>query len=281
MRWVPQAILFVLVGIAVQPSYTQQSSEQNLQTCLSGKYPALCDYSRLTPEQVREAQAAELRENLRVCITGKYPALCKHSKLTPEQAALVQEVERAENLRVCSSGKYPALCRHDLLSLQELTQVRNAERAENLRVCMDGRYPALCNRSLLTPKQAKDTVEAEAKAISSRPGEVPTADTRRPRVGDCESGHWIEAVEGDGKIIKLEDGSLWEVNDVDTVTTSIWLPVSEVIVCDGKMVNVDDDESVGVTPVKPVSGRGRTPTPRSSWLCDRGVGQRRDIHHHR
>jgi len=124
---------------------------------------------------------------------------------------------------------------------------------------MDGRYPALCNRSLLTPEQVKDVAGAEAKAVSSQPRKAPTAGTRRPRVGNCESGHWIEAMEGDGKIIKLEDGSLWEVNDVDTVTTSIWLPVSEVIVCNGKMVNVDDGESVGVIPVGPVAGRGQTP----------------------
>lgn len=187
MRCIREVILIAVIALAVQPVHGQQPTDRNLQTCLTGKYPALCDYSPLTPEQLRE--------------------------------------------------------------------VRAAERAENLRVCMDGRYPALCNHSLLTPAQAKDVASAEAKATASRPRMPPTA-TGKPRGGDCESGHWIQAVEGDGKIIKLEDGSLWEVDDVDAVTTSIWLPVSEVIVCDGKMVNVDDGETVQVTPLQPVAGRG-------------------------
>jgi hypothetical protein len=37
----------------------------------------------------------------------------------------------------------------------------------------------------------------------------------------CEAGHWIADVTGDGQIIVLEDGSLWEVDLADTVTTSI------------------------------------------------------------
>lgn len=269
MRAARTVLLLALSFAAARPLDAQQQRDRNLQTCLSGKYPALCDYSRLTPGQLREVRAAELRENLRVCLTGKYPALCNHSKLTPEQATQVREAERAENLRLCSSGKYPALCRHDLLTPNELTQVRRAERAENLRVCMDGRYPALCNHSMLAPDQAKEVAAAEAKVASSRPPAVHEPRKGRPRVGDCEPGHWIEAVEGDGKIIKLEDGSLWEVDDIDTVTTSIWLPVSEVIVCDGKMVNVDDGESAEVTPLTAMPrGRGTTPAAPAGYIIE-------------
>lgn len=247
--------------VATATSHAQQPRDRNLETCLNGKYPALCDHSRLTPDQLRAAQAAELRENLRVCSTGKYRSLCDHSKLTPEQAAHVREAECVENVTVCSSGKYPALCRHELLTATELTQVRSAERAENLRVCVDGRYPALCNHSMLTPDQAKDVTAAETKAASARPAPSPARAQGRPPVSDCESGHWIDVVEGDGKIIKLEDGSLWEVDDVDTVMTSIWLPISEVIVCDGKMINVDDGESAEVIPLTLGRGASRTATP--------------------
>ena len=153
---------------------------------------------------------------------------------------------------MCSTGEYPSLCRHNLLSADKLTRVRAAERTENLRVCMDGRYPTLCNHSLLAPEEAKVIVAAEAKAASANlPQETKPAHPSRSRGSGCESGHWIEAVEGGGKIIKLENGSLWEVDAVDTVTTSIWLPVSAVVVCDGKMINVDDGEAVAVTPVNP------------------------------
>ncbi len=48
----------------------------------------------------------------------------------------------------------------------------------------------------------------------------------------------------DGRLIKLEDGSLWEVDSVDTVTSSIWLPVSDIIICGDRLINVDDSESV-------------------------------------
>jgi hypothetical protein len=60
----------------------------------------------------------------------------------------------------------------------------------------------------------------------------------------CESGHWIEAVLDDGRLVKLEDGSLWEVDSVDVITSSLWLPVSDIVVCDDKLINSDDNESV-------------------------------------
>jgi len=119
---------------------------------------------------------------------------------------------------------------------------------------MDGRYPALCQKQLLTDDHARQVAAAEAKARASRP--APTPGAIPDATGGCASGHWIEAVEGDGKVIKLEDGSIWEVDDIDTVTTSIWLPISEVVLCAGKMINIDDGESVQVSPIG--GARGRT-----------------------
>jgi len=60
----------------------------------------------------------------------------------------------------------------------------------------------------------------------------------------CEDGHWIQEVMGDGSIIKLEDGSLWRVDDVDTVDSALWLPTTDIVVCDGKLINTEDNESV-------------------------------------
>jgi hypothetical protein len=60
----------------------------------------------------------------------------------------------------------------------------------------------------------------------------------------CENGHWIEEVLSDGSVIKLEDGSLWKVDDVDAVSSSIWLPMSEIVACDNKLINTDDNETV-------------------------------------
>jgi hypothetical protein len=200
----------------------------------------------LISETLLLAQGSQPK-NLKICLSGKYPALCDHTILTPDQRQRAAAAEKRENLNICLTGKYPTLCQHDLLESDNLKQVQAAERMQNLKVCADGRYAALCKHDLLTPGQAQVAAAAEAKAASSRP-RVPVTHSS-PQSGGCESGHWIDSIEGDGKIIKLEDGSLWEVNDIDIVTTSIWLPVSNVIVCGRKMVNVDDKESAEVTPI--------------------------------
>ena len=66
----------------------------------------------------------------------------------------------------------------------------------------------------------------------------------------CEDGRWIDEVLADGQILKLEDGSLWKVDPTDTLTSSLWLPVSDVIVYDDKIVNVDDGETVQVRRIR-------------------------------
>lgn len=66
------------------------------------------------------------------------------------------------------------------------------------------------------------------------------------RTQSCETGHWIDAVMADGEIIKLEDGSLWQVDSVDMITSGLWLPISDVLICGDHMINTDDNESVGV-----------------------------------
>ena len=61
---------------------------------------------------------------------------------------------------------------------------------------------------------------------------------------------WIDKVIDDGKMIFVEDGSLWEVSPIDVVPSMIWLPVSDVTVIESdgifpyKIINTDDGESV-------------------------------------
>ena len=66
----------------------------------------------------------------------------------------------------------------------------------------------------------------------------------------CDAGHWIDTVSDDGSIIKLEDGSIFEVNDLDALTSSLWLPVTEIVVCDDKLINTDDGETVDAERIK-------------------------------
>ena len=250
-RFLPPLVLWMSISASAQGTYSDAA--QNLRTCLTGTYPALCNHSLLTPTQAQEVRAAELRANLSTCMTGRYPALCNHGLLTPTQAQEVRAAELRENLSTCMTGKYPALCNHGWLTSTQVQEVRAAELRENFSTCMTGRYPALCSHSLLTPEQSKTVAAAEARLATVRPTVPSSSRSYQPQTGNCGSGLSILSVQGDGKIIKLDDGSLWEVNDVDTVDTALWLPATDVVVCNGKIINTDDNESADVTPIS--SGR--------------------------
>lgn len=66
----------------------------------------------------------------------------------------------------------------------------------------------------------------------------------------CEDGHWIQSIAGNGEIIQLEDGSIWHVDSIDTVTSSIWLPISNITICGSYLINTDDGEKVSATRIR-------------------------------
>lgn len=67
---------------------------------------------------------------------------------------------------------------------------------------------------------------------------------------NTEDGHWLKSNIGDGKYLLLEDGTLYEVDPIDRIDSSLWLPLSNLkIVYDGGLydyliINTDDEESV-------------------------------------
>ena len=84
-------------------------------------------------------------------------------------------------------------------------------------------------------------------------GIPPMPSARRPsarRTSSCETGLTIESVMSDGSIIKLDDGSVWEVDDVDAVDSALWLETTEITACADKLINTDDNESVGAHRIK-------------------------------
>jgi hypothetical protein len=82
----------------------------------------------------------------------------------------------------------------------------------------------------------------------------------------CVDGHWIQDISDSGKIIRLEDGSLWEVDAVDAIKSSIWLPISDVLVCGSSIINVDEGEKVTVIPLSPIAtGNGTTPSGKPEY----------------
>jgi len=197
--------------------------------------------SRVTPQQPpANLPIGKQKDNLAICLSGigLFSSLCDHKALTADERARVREVERRENLTSCLTGAYPLLCKHDLLTPGEAERVKAAEVRENLKVCLTGRLAKFCRHELLTPSEAARVKLAERVAERRPSGLRPTNKKK------CVSGHWIEAVMSDGEILKLEDGSLWEVDAVDVIETSLWLPMSDVVVCSGKIINTDDNEAV-------------------------------------
>jgi hypothetical protein len=77
------------------------------------------------------------------------------------------------------------------------------------------------------------------------PHAIPTPPFMGRTYSSCESGHWVDAVLDDGHLVKLEDGSLWEIDAADQVDTALWLPTSEITICVGKLINTDDNETAG------------------------------------
>lgn len=67
---------------------------------------------------------------------------------------------------------------------------------------------------------------------------------------DCIDGHWISSVMGSGKLIKLEDDSIWEVDTIDTINSMLWLPTEEVLLCGQTMINTENGEKVNAKPLR-------------------------------
>lgn len=44
--------------------------------------------------------------------------------------------------------------------------------------------------------------------------------------------------------MKLDDGSVWEVDSADSSTSSLWLPTTDIVACEDKLINTEDGETV-------------------------------------
>lgn len=94
------------------------------------------------------------------------------------------------------------------------------------------------------PNYAPPSSPATVKYVAPVP-QIPQLPIRARSVGSsCERGHWIEEVMDNGAVVELEDGSTWQVDAVDTVDSALWLPTTNIVVCDGKLINTEDNESL-------------------------------------
>lgn len=65
-----------------------------------------------------------------------------------------------------------------------------------------------------------------------------------PALADCEDGHWTKSVSSDGEIVVLENGSVWQVCSSDAIDSALWLPTTNIVACNDKLINTDDGETV-------------------------------------
>ena len=56
----------------------------------------------------------------------------------------------------------------------------------------------------------------------------------------------IDAIKYDGRLIVLDDGSRWEVDETDSFTSDLWSEMDRVVIIDGEMFKLDDFEKVSV-----------------------------------
>ena len=57
---------------------------------------------------------------------------------------------------------------------------------------------------------------------------------------------YIQEIKYDGRVVILDDGSRWVVDELDTITVEMWSETDEVIVQDGEMFKLDDAEKASV-----------------------------------
>ena len=54
----------------------------------------------------------------------------------------------------------------------------------------------------------------------------------------------ISEIYDDGRIIEMLDGSVYEVYEYDTITSTLWLPMIDVVITDDCIIKIEDNESV-------------------------------------
>jgi hypothetical protein len=124
---------------------------------------------------------------------------------------------------------------------------------------------SLSIEQLMTPSQLQETGAAtlsgaQRTALNRRLNDytvrvlqVASGTTQaRGEYAGVGSRHWIKKVSSGGRVVELEDGSLWEINAVDRIDTAFWLPVTNISVSLAKttvgeykytLLNKDDGET--------------------------------------
>jgi hypothetical protein len=97
---------------------------------------------------------------------------------------------------------------------------------------------------------AVETADASASSSSAGPETQQAATSYQASPpsatsADCEEVS-VNGVYDDGKVLALDDGRHLRVNDVDTVTSSLWIAPFDGLICESgdRFINKDDNEAV-------------------------------------
>jgi hypothetical protein len=86
--------------------------------------------------------------------------------------------------------------------------------------------------------------EEEGASGSRLPAPPPSADSgirpaqaaQPPSNYPIASQHWIKRVIEHGELIVLEDGTIWQINQLDRINTMLWLPIDNIQIVEGDLV---------------------------------------------
>ena len=105
----------------------------------------------------------------------------------------------------------------------------------------------------ITHLSGTDAADLRTKrAATPAPSTTPSPTTPGPSADypGLGSGHYISDVSGDASIVRLEDGSLWQVSPASRAVAARWSPLAHITVRTGtdasygyRLVNTDDQES--------------------------------------
>jgi hypothetical protein len=110
-------------------------------------------------------------------------------------------------------------------------------------------------RSLAAEQAAREAAKAEGirsieqlEAAKKREA-IEAAGDQTPADPDGCQDHSISSLADDGRLVVLDDGSVWEVDLVDTVDSALWRKGEGVLLCGLRMINTQSGERVSVGPL--------------------------------
>lgn len=163
---------------------------------------------------------------------------------TRQEASLIQSIQRALALLGYDPGPSDGV-----VGAKTLTAFARYRDSKGLPATEQGLALALASLpgDLIAKQPSNPEAFRVANTLSSALMHGTSTGQASSPTDRCSEGHWINSVTADGGVVVLEDGSVWQVNTLDTIRTMLWLPVSRVMICGDSMINNSNGQTARVT----------------------------------